>query len=320
MSIATKRIAYAGVLALGALAMSRAAQFRFQEKEDAIRQACREQLQKLGISRDAAKARYPTPEIHMVSSGCLTPGSTGEVVVKGKFVPDTRFVFANDNLEVVKDTLVGNEYRATVKVAADIAPQSADVIAITPVTGISVRQIQAVVVGGRYEWNMESANGWTIVARSPANKSCGGPAAEDVYAMEFFRKGESAAFEKREARLEFSLYEGLARFSVAASENSLGGAAEYQALMTKMTNPKLSSAEREAVMKELQKAQEQLQASMKKIADPAYAKSVEEQRKKFGCERMEVKVQAGRLTGQMRCAEAVGARVALTGALKFLGR
>src|SRR5579872_4059892 len=136
MSNRCRRVVYAGTLVLAAMALSRAAQFRFQEKEQAFRQLCKEQLQKLGLTRDAAKAKYPTPEIQLVSGGgCLTPGATGEVVVKGKFAPDTKFLFTNDHLEVLKETLAGNEYRATVKVASDIGPQVADLMAITPVTG-----------------------------------------------------------------------------------------------------------------------------------------------------------------------------------------
>ena len=320
MSVTTRRLAYAGVLTLAALAMSRAAQFRFQQNEQVFRQTCPVQLQKLGITRDAAKSKYPTPEIQMVSSGCLTPGATGEVVVKGKFAPDTKFIFGNDNLEVVKESLAGNEYRAMVKVAPGIGPQTAEVIAITPATCITARRSGAVVIGGRYEWKMESANGWTIVARSPAGKACGGPSGDDVYAMEFFRKGENAAFEKREAKLYFSLYEGVSRFDIARAVQMPGGMEDFQSLMKKMADPNLSGAERDQLMKQLEKAQEQMQAGMKQMTDPSFAKSVEEQWKKFGCERMELSVQAGALTGRMRCAQGVGVNIALTGSLKFLGR
>ena len=318
MSIRYKQIVYAGTLALAVVALSRAAQFRFQEREQAFRQLCKEQLSKLGITRGEAKAKYPTPEIHMVSRGCLTPGSTAEVVVKGKFVPDTKILLGNDNLEVLKETLSGSEYRATVKVAPDIGPQTAEVIAITPVTGITARQLDAVAIGGRYEWNLEAANGWKIVARSPANKACDGRPSE-VYAVEFFRKGETTAFEKREGKLAYSIYEGVNRFTLSQSDPAEGNASNFQALMVKMSDPKLPSAEREQLMKQIEKAQEQMMAGIKKAGDPAYLKSLEEQKKKFGCERMELRVQAGKLAGEMRCAEAVGARIALTGSLKLLG-
>src|SRR5579871_5894888 len=258
MSTRYKRIVHAGVLLLALAALSRAVQFRFQEKEQAFRQHCKDQLQKLGITRDAAKARYPTPEIHMVSGGCLTPGATGEVVVKGKFVPDTKILFGNDNLEVVKETLSSNEYRATVKVAPEIGPQTAEVIAITPVTGITARQLGGVSVGGRFEWNLEAANGWRIVARSAANKACDGRPADEVYIVEFFRKGESAAFEKREGKLAYSIYEGVNRFALAQPDLTAGETRDFQALMTKMTDPKLPPGERDHIMKQLQKAQEQM--------------------------------------------------------------
>jgi hypothetical protein len=312
---------YAGVVVLGLLAIGRAAQFRFQDKEQTIRQACQAQLQKLGLTRDAAKARYPTPEIHMVSSGCLTPGATGDVVVKGKFAADTKFVLANDNLEVVKETLGGNEYRATVKVAPDIVPQTADVIAITPVSGITARSYAAIAIGGRIEWNLQSANGWTIVAHPSANKDCGSKPVQDVYSIEFFRKGESAPFQKLEARQEFSMYEGLSRFTITQPDPAMGsGMGDLQALMAKMSDPKLTPAERDRVLAQLQAMQGQMQAHMKKMTDPAYLKSLEEQKQNFGCERIELRMQAGKATGEMRCAEKTGTRIALTGSLRFLGR
>jgi hypothetical protein len=318
MSTRYKRIVHAGVLLLALAALSRAVQFRFQERERAFRQICKEQLQKLGLTRGDAKAKYPTPEIHMVSGGCLIPGSTGEVVVKGKFVPNTKILLGNDNLEVLKETLSGNEYRASVKVAPDIGPQTAEVIAISPVTGITTRQPDALVIGGRFEWNLDAANGWKIVLRSPAKKTCDGRPSQ-VYTVEFFRKGETAAFEKREGKLTYSIYEGVNRFTISETGPAAGDAADFQTLMTKMTDPRLSQAEREQVMKQIEKAQQQMMAGMKKATDPGYLKSLEEQKKHFGCERMELRAQDGKLTGEMRCAEAVGARIPLTGSLKLLG-
>jgi hypothetical protein len=60
----TKRVLCAGVVLLFALGLCRAAKFRFQDKEDAIRKQAREQLATLGITRDAAKAKYPTGNPH----------------------------------------------------------------------------------------------------------------------------------------------------------------------------------------------------------------------------------------------------------------
>lgn len=158
------------------------------------------------------------------------------------------------------------------------------------------------------------------MARSPAHKVCDGRTASEVYTLEFFRKGETAPFEKRYARLTYSIYEGVNRFALSQPAPAEGDAANFQALMMKMSDPKLPSAERERIMQQLHKAQEQMMAGTKQAADPAYRKSLEEQKKKFGCERIELRLQAGKLTGEMRCAEAVGNRIALSGSLKLLGR
>jgi hypothetical protein len=137
--------------------------------------------------------------------------------------------------------------------------------------------------------------------------------------MEFFRKGEAAPFEKREARHEYSVYEGVSRFTIAEAAPA-GGMANFQALMTRMADPKLSSAERDQLMKQIEKAQVQLQAEMKKMTDPAYLRALEDQKKKFGCERIELRMEAGRVNGEMRCSDIVGTRIVVTGSVEFLGR
>jgi hypothetical protein len=73
-------------------------------------------------------------------------------------------------------------------------------------------------------------------------------------------------------------------------------------------------------MNQLEKAGVEMQASMQKMTDPAYIKSMEEKKKNFGCERMELRTQAGKLTGELRCSQSVGARIPVTGSVKFLGR
>ncbi len=111
----------------------------------------------MGITRDAAKAKYPTPEIRMTTKACLMPGGTGDAAVNGEFAPGSSFVFENDNVDVVKENATATEYRATLKAAAGTGPQSAALLAITPVTAITARQDSAAVVAGRYEWTRHPA-------------------------------------------------------------------------------------------------------------------------------------------------------------------
>jgi hypothetical protein len=323
MTESTRRVMCIGVLALAGLAALRAVTFRYQEKERAIRNACQGQLQALGVSRDAAKAKYPTPEIHMVSSGCLLPGSTGEVVVKGKFHPDTKFIFENDNVEVVRESMAAGAYHATIRIAPGIGPQTASITGITPATCLSVRSPDAIVIGGRYEWTMNAANGWKIVARSPAGQPCEGKASAGIpYELSFYRNGESAPFEKRQAKLTYSMWDSQNyQFSISQEDPGLNaGMQDFQTMMQKMADPNLSDAQRDALMKRLEQMQTQMQANMQRMTDPAYQKAQEAKRLEFGCERIGLQVQGNSFTGEMRCAEKAGARIALTGTMAPLGR
>ena len=316
----TKRLLCAGVVLLFALGLCRAARFRFQEKEEAIRKQDREQLAALGIARDAAKVKYPTPEIHMTTNACLLPGESGEVVVKGKFASGTHFIFENDNLEVVKENPAPTEYRATLRAAAGVGPQSAALLVMTPVTGITARRDNVAVVAGRYEWTMNAANGWRVVALSPPGDSC---AARDgqSYDVQFFRKGENSAFEKRKATLRHSIYEQTGyTFSI---DRQASGAFDQEAMLAlskQLMDPKTPPAQRDALMKKLEKMQEVMMAEMAKMSDPANIAKAQQSALEFGCERISVGIQGGGLSGDMRCAEKVGTRISLTGTLKFLGR
>jgi hypothetical protein len=303
------------------LAVVRAATHKYQDQERAIREACQADLQKQGLTPAAAKAKYPTPVVSMVSSGCLVPGGTGEIAVKGTFSPGTKFVVENDNLEVVKDSLVGGEYHATLKVAPGIGPQTAEVTAINP-RCMYARGANHIQIGGQFEWSLDTgAKGWTVAAHPLERKACVEGTGDRPYELQFFRKGEPAPFEKRRATLSFEAYNATYRFSI--SEGDSGMEAFQQLMQTKMqelANPKTTPAQRELMMKQLERAQGQMQDVMKRMTDPNYIKQQEEKRKQFGCRSLELQGQAAALTGTLYCAEAAGNRIPVTGSLKYLGQ
>ena len=316
MSAFVRRFAWMSVFLLLAFSLCRAGLSRFQEKERAIRKACADQ------SAGAVKPKYPTPEIHIVSAACLQPGGTGEVVIQGNLPPDSKFIFENDNIEVLKESVTAGVYRLTLKAAAGTGPQTANVTALTP-TCRSARADNAVVVTGKYEWVMNAANGWKIVARSPSGKSCGGPPTPgDPYDLAFYRQGETTPFERRGATLYFSVYEDTNyRFNVSNEDpEAKAGTDEFTNLMQKMTDPKLSAAQRDAIMKQLTAAQARMQANMQKMLAPGYAKAQEAKREEFGCERIELKVPGPSFTGRMRCSQKVGINIGITGTLAPMSR
>jgi hypothetical protein len=305
------------VLVLLAMGIARAAAFRYQQKEDAIRAACRAEMEKLGPDAKASvKAKYPTPEIQMITEGCFAPGASAEVTVKGKFVPGTKFVFENDNVDVVKENLAGGLYQATLKIASGIGPQSAAIAVISPVSGIMTRRDPGIRIGGRYEWALQSQNGWKVVAAPQQAEACG-----DHYLIQFFKGGEPQPFQKRTGSLHYSLHDGTYRFSFSGGDSAAVDAqAELAALQKKMMDPKLPGAERDKLMARMNQMVESMTKDMAKMADPGYIKQLEAEKQKFGCEWIELKGQSGALQGNMRCSDQVGTRLGITGSYKLIGQ
>ncbi len=320
-----RRVAGSAVLVMLAIALCRAATFQFNQAERAFREAASKELARLGIARNAAKAKYPTPYITSVSPTCILPGGTGEVVVRGKFAPGSKFFFENDNLRILKESLTGGEYRATLKAASGIGPQTANLMVLTPVTAISAQHFEAVTVGGRYEWIIDTANGWRVVARSTGAQPCVADSAEgSKYEIQFYRAGQRTPFEKMSATLAYSMWEEHNyRFSIRGDDSSTQGSMqEMSALMKKISDPNLPDAERERLMARIGKMQDEAVAVMTKAADPAYIKQQQEKHEQFGCESIELQVPAGGsgFSGRMRCAEKVGTDLKLTGYMRPLAR
>jgi len=304
-----------------ALAMAKAALPGFRSKQDAIFNACRDERQRLGAS--ATRDRYPTPEIHMVSGGCIMPGATSQVVVRGKFAPGTKFVFENDAIEVLSESLTGSEYRATVKAPAGIGPQTATLVAISPVTCITSRDERAIRIGGAFEFDMEAANGWKVVAQSASAKGCQEKGAnDDLYNVLFYRNGEAQPFEKRTARLSFSPYDSSNfRFNIdEPSLPGLSGVQEMQELGMKLQDPSLSAAQRQQLMTQLMNMQQQMQANMAQLMNVENAKKLDQERQQarleFGCASIALNESNGSVKGELRCSEKVGRQIALTGTVK----
>lgn len=89
-------------------------------------------------------------------------------------------------------------------------------------------------------------------------------------------------------------------------------------LMKKMGNPQLSAAEREKLMAQIQKLQQQLMAQM---SNPqAMMKAAQEAQERFGCTNMELNVKGATLEGTMRCSEKVGTKIGVTGSFKSASR
>ncbi len=295
----------------------------FNAKREAVVTACQAERNRLGIKSDQALyAKYPTPEITLITTACITPGGTGELIVKGKFVPGSKFLLQSDHLEIVKEALTATEYRATIKAPVGIGPETADLSVYTPVSCASAHGEKAAVVSGKFEFDLQSANGWRIKARPGLDTRCK-PRGEGTikYTVEFFKGTEAAPFQKREGELYFSPYDQNP-YQLRLVEEQVGGdyQAQILALTQKLMNPNISDAERDKVMAQLEAVQQKMMAKMSDMNTMQKEVAQLEQRKKeFGCETLEIRFEAGsQVQGQMNCGELVGRGIKLNGTVKVV--
>ncbi len=318
-----RRLLFVLVLIVIAAGIVRASLEGFNAKREAVVTACQAERNRLGIkSDDVLYAKYPTPEIALITTACIPAGGTGELIVKGKFVPGSKFLLQSDHLEIVKEALTATEYRATIKAPAGIGPEMADFAVYSPVSCASAHGEKAAVVTGKFEFDLQSANGWRIKARPGLDTRCKPREQGSIkYSLEFFRGTEAAPFQKREAELFFSPHDQNP-YRLSVEQEKVGGDYEAQilALSQKLMNPSISDAEREKAMAQLEAVQQKMMAKMSDMnAMQKEAAQLEQRKKEFGCESLELRFESGsQVQGEMNCGELVGRGIKLNGTVKVV--
>lgn len=322
-----RKISLAAALALAVLGVVRASLEKFDQQRQAIYVAAQAEQKRLGITtRAALGSQYPTPEIALAAPGsgstCAVPGETVQLVIKGKFKPGTKFLLRSDRLEILTENVTPTEYRATVKVPADIGPESADLHAFAPVSAFHSAIDNAVVVTGRYEWHMNVSNGWRIIARLLEDTRCNsGSGGRMKYQLDFFKGAETTPFEKRTATLYFDPYSSENyHFDIDEADATGGAQAEMEQIARRFQDPKITPAEMEKLNARIEVLQKQMMEQYQKMADPAWQKQQEQKKQEFGCEDIYLKLTGLQFAGTMRCSEKVGTSLKITGTLKFLGK
>jgi hypothetical protein len=320
-----RKISLAAALVLAVLGIVRASLEKFDQQRQAIYVAAQAEQKRLGITNRATLgSQYPTPEISLASAGpaCVVPGETAQIVIKGKFKPGTKFLLRSDRLEILTENVTPTEYRATVKVPADIGPEDADLHAFAPVSAFHSAIENAVVVSGRYEWHMNVSNGWRVIARLLEDTRCKSTSGGSMkYQLDFFKGAETTPFEKRTATLYYDPYSNENyHFDIDEADQTGGAQAEMEKIAKRFQDPNLKPEEMEKLTARMEVVQQQLMAEMQKMTDPAYQKQLEQKKLEFGCEDIYLKLTGAQFAGYMRCSEKVGRELKITGTLKFLGK
>lgn len=320
-----------GVVSLLAWGIVRAGTSRFEEQSKAILNQIRAERERLHLSAEELRARYPTPMVGLCRFARIAPGGAGEVVFGGNFQAGTKFLFDNDKIQVVREAFtVGaglrqSEYRASIKVAQSPEPDTARVVSFQPVTGAGAG-CEVVYIGGKYEWEFTADNGWRIKLASMSQPTTGyaEEALTSLYRAEFYRGGETKPFEVRVVVVGGTPAAGYFGNISQSEADSPSIEAEIGRLSQKMIDPKLSERERGQLMKRQQELTAKMMQQMEKMSDPKYVEELEKKKQEFGCHMMSFSLSGSTVEGIMRCGEKVGnpenlGRLELKGTMKYLG-
>jgi hypothetical protein len=319
----SKSVVLAVLCVLIAWGVSRAMASKYSQKRQEILAACKAERDKLGpAEQKALQSKCATPEISLVSAPTLMPGQTANVTITGKFPAGTRFLFESDCIDVVTESVAPNTYRATIKVSLECGPQHVSASAFTPVCCKSAWKESALKIGGNFAWEMSAANGWrikgTAIPPDPAVRQT-----EDLsYMLEFYRGNETAPFTKRRATLTGSVTTPPEyRFSISDQDEAESNPmVEMQKIVAQFSNPNLTDAERDKIMKKMEELTATVTKEASKMSDPNYIKQLQAKQDQFGCSSINVTSQNGTLDGNLRCSQKVGSSIKITGSMKFLGK
>lgn len=278
----------------------------------------------------AASAADPTPFIQVAKTLILQPGQTGEIVATGFFPNGSIVKVTSSALSVVKESLTGNQYRATVSASPNALPLSAG---LEVRTGNRVtRADHAVSIGGRFKGELTAANGWKIRLTPVTREGMSTDAIQ--FTADFFKSGEPAPFKSVKASLNTSgATPENPRYTLqldSSDSTLLGGddcAKVSEELVAVMQD--LVKATSEAAQAKVQARMEKVQAKADACAEKqakateamlsdlaAYSKKAEAEQAAFGCSSAEVTIGAdGAVQGRMRCGKDVGEQ-AITGSLQ----
>jgi hypothetical protein len=327
-TVVMRRIGRIGLLAaVGAMlawGITHAALSKYQQKRQEILAACKAAREKMTPAEQKQfEAKCSTPEITLVSPAVIKPGETVEVTVTGKFPAGTNFIFESDGIEVLKESSAANSYRATIKVDPGRGPETLSISAYTPVCCKSANRSEAIAITGNFEWELKAANGWAVRAHAIAPAAGSRPTTELNYTLEFYRGSETAPFAKRRATLHpsASAEPPSYYFSISNQDDAAANAQdEMVSIVKQMQNPSLSEADRDKLMKRIEAMTESMTKEAQKMTDPNYFKQLQAKEQEFGCTAINLKVQAGAATGNMRCSEKVGQDIKLNGTMKMLAK
>jgi hypothetical protein len=311
---------------LGLLALLGAAEVRSAAKEQQRRlvefqQKAMKERQEQGLDKDRAAlfAKYPTPEVTLVSASggasksgpskdlpTVPVGSETTLSFTGRFVPGTLAHVECMGAEVISEKATEKSLEARVRVTAAALPGECEARIISPVSLATARE-PAFRVVGKHQWELQLANG--MKARLSTSAQPGSPGITGT--SEWFDKGGKSLGTRAVnlARTE----EGV-RVDVQRTQEEVAAASKARGEAHK----ELTSEDAQKVMREAQlhiknecmklppdkmgPCIEKYTAQMKAVSQRAQGKAQEAEQKvaasTVGCDSLSLQVSDGKVTGR----------------------
>ena len=218
----------------------------------------------------------------------VLPGGSVAVTVRGDFPAGTTILSERDGVTISGAALSATTYSARVTVPPDEGPGFVRLWAFTPI----VHGPTAVaLVETLYRFDLKSPNGYTVKI-APVDKTftiSDNKHAQVKYQAEFYKPGEARPFETVTGYQTFDAGDAphesrtpYARLDISFDQSTTSPQAEMEEINNKMSDPKTTDAERNALMGRLGEVQRKMLEAMTKAlqTDPA---SLNKKQDDFGC-------------------------------------
>lgn len=292
------------LLCLGGSVVSFAQSTKFTADRDRLHQEAAAARKAKGVDLDdALAAQYPAAQFQPVAVQKVVPGGSLSITVAGKFPTGVNLLSERDGAVLSGQTISAQSYSARMTVGPDEGPGFVRLWAFTPVSFESA-WVSVAFIDRVYQFELKSANGYTVKV-TPVEKTftiVDSKNASVKYQADFFKPGETKPFETMNASQAFSWGdEPHSRLDITLLESSTSPEAKMEEIGRKIGDPKLTEAQRNAlIMERAQLQQKMMQDMMKGLqTDPASANKATDD---FGCRLLQVYPgKAGAVEGTILC-------------------
>lgn len=261
--------------------------------------------------------RYATPEITLCKAAAVAPGTSAPLSVSGKFAPNTAFVMENDQVTLDAGTSSTTTYKAIATAAPTAVPSYGRLYVYAPVSG-AYNRCGAVLVAATPSFELTApTTGWTITLVPMATSyAISNGEASLPYKAEYFKTGETTAFETAAGELSLSINDTpRPTYTISMTAGEIGMLMqELEAVQKQMGDPtafaKKPAKEQQAVYHKMNTITEKLTKAQERLyKDPAVAQKAQDE---FGCGTINLQITEADVRGSITCGSKVGS-LAVTG-------